>query len=434
MMTPTRPTSIFLIIFFIAFTFSAQGKLEGQSDIGPYSIDLNPNRGVTGASYIVFDKVLNSVRISTTEMTDHNIITIKLKQAPVLVFKALANNQLVLLEAPVSEQWPYLIDHAKAKTYQGKPFSYSGDSYTKAVELFAELLSPLSKRNPGADQKIMWYRGFVFYGQFIKTNANGVGKVYDYETNELYLSCDKFVGLMCQGQGKQYDVSIPSIIYEGGFVDSKREGKGKEWLFNNIILEGNFIADKKEGPFVQRSEETEEAYGFTANGNYKNNQKVGSWYFRFSNAKEVKYIYDESGEFVSKTTIKEPIPRAANQNKSDDRAQQQLVSSFLNTLFVNEDKAEAEAFISPSFLQKVKKINANPIINAYASSQYELVRQNGNRILVNLYLLKGSKQLYNELTFSVEEEDGQYYIKPNIKDYDRGQYYDPWVDFKRVEK
>lgn len=590
--------------------------LNGQSVIGNYTVDVNPKRGVTGASYLNFENVANAIRISTTTKSGVDLITIKLNQIAVLKFKVLPENKLTLIEAPVSKQWPYLIDQTKAKEHIGKANSFQGDSYQKATELFAELLSSVSRREVGLGEKIIWHRGLVYIGQFIHKDANGEGRLYDYETNQLYISCDKFIKARCQGNGEQYDVTIPTIIYKGEFVNSKREGKGKEWLKDKSYLLGNYVAGNKEGAFVQTFEETKEEYGFTAKGNYKNNKKVGVWHYKFESGREIESVF-EAGKLISKTIVKESSTSVSqpsnehinmailktifrsletinedmellnhigeafersgnifrnksareakeelkqyldfitlfwseaigdselelakalkiaqisqcthtvkhiehlqyinrvlyekmrdlhtrtktfveNRKKDDDEfnynyaiesfepiisqidifistvkkskqakymcrdmektnnqttsqsnstissesnnnghSPQEVVTLFLKALFVNEDKAKAESYISPSFVRKIKAINADVLLNGYASSQYELARQNNNRIVVNLYLLKGSKQLYNELTFVLEKENGQYYIKPNIRDYNRGEYYDSWVDLERVQK
>jgi hypothetical protein len=603
-------------LLLVVFTAQAQ-KLTGHSEMGEYTIDVNPLRGISGASYISFHNVGNDLRISTEKQSNYDLITITLKTVPILIFEAVENNKLVLKEATVNEQWPFLIDQEKAKSYVGKPYAYTVDSYKKAAEIFAELLSAVSKRELGIGEKIIWYRGLVYYGQFINKGPNGEGKLYDYETNQLYLSCDRFVAGLCQGEGEQYDVTIPTIIYQGKFVDSAREGRGKEWLKDKSVLVGNYKAGKKEGPFVQTIKETKEEYGFIAKGNYKNNKKEGVWLYKFDSGKEVQYLY-EAGELGARTIIKDTPPQLTepsneainmailkpifrsletineemellnyiseafdrsgqtyinvsakasrqelkpyleqikyfwseaigdselelakalkiaqvakcehtvkyiehlqyinrdlwkktddlhtrtknfidNRKKDDDefyfnyaldgikpiisgidifiwkikdankkqylcRAMEksnnqtenktkakvsngnnktsthtpkEVVALFLKALFENEDKVKAETFISPSFVRKIKAINSNVLLNGYATSRYELAGQSGKSVVVKLYLLQDSKRLYNELTFSLEQENGQYYIKPNIRDYDRGDYYSAWVDLERIEK
>ena len=72
---------------------------------------------------------------------------------------------------------------------------------------------------------------------------NGIGKGKEYFGNEMIFE-GEYINDKRNGKGKQYWIS--KLKYEGEFKDDKRNGKGKEYDYNgNIIFEGEYLNGKR---------------------------------------------------------------------------------------------------------------------------------------------------------------------------------------------
>ena len=71
-------------------------------------------------------------------------------------------------------------------------------------------------------------------------NRKWNGKGYDINGNIIYeLSNGK-------GLVKEYNIYNNKILYEGEYLDGKRNGKGKEYDFNGkLIYDGEFVNGKR---------------------------------------------------------------------------------------------------------------------------------------------------------------------------------------------
>ena len=48
------------------------------------------------------------------------------------------------------------------------------------------------------------------------------------------------------GQGKEYD-SYDKLIFEGEYLNGKRNGKGKEYYNGKLVFEGEYLYDIRNG-------------------------------------------------------------------------------------------------------------------------------------------------------------------------------------------
>ena len=48
------------------------------------------------------------------------------------------------------------------------------------------------------------------------------------------------------GNGKEYDINF-KLEYEGGYLDGKRNGQGKEFRNNRLIFEGEYFNGERNG-------------------------------------------------------------------------------------------------------------------------------------------------------------------------------------------
>ena len=73
-------------------------------------------------------------------------------------------------------------------------------------------------------------------------------------------------------KGKLYDAFNNNLLYEGEFLNSKKNGKGKEY-FNNYIFEGEYLNGKRNGKFKEYDIDSKLIF----EGEYINNKRNGKW-------------------------------------------------------------------------------------------------------------------------------------------------------------
>ena len=143
---------------------------------------------------------------------------------------------------------------------KGKEYSY----FTSVLLFEGEYLN--GKRNGKGKEYEDGHGSLKFEGEYLNGKRNGKGKEYysDYR-NELqiifdgeYLDDRELIGIKydkygklldnfnhTKGIGKEYN-SNGDLIYEGEFLNGKRNGKGKEYYFyNRLTFEGEFLNDIK---------------------------------------------------------------------------------------------------------------------------------------------------------------------------------------------
>ena len=81
----------------------------------------------------------------------------------------------------------------------------------------------------------------VFEGEYLNGKRNGKGKEYDNNGKLIYEG--EYLNGKRHGKGKEYDYNT-NLIYEVEYLKGKRIGKGKEYYIDNQIYEGQYLNEK----------------------------------------------------------------------------------------------------------------------------------------------------------------------------------------------
>ena len=96
-----------------------------------------------------------------------------------------------------------------------------------------------------------------FEGQYLNGKRNGKGKEYYYNGKGEYLNGYELLGTeykngkiknQCnrvKGIGKKFEYRRK--LFEGEYLNGKKNGKGKEYFENNLIFDGEYLDDKRNG-------------------------------------------------------------------------------------------------------------------------------------------------------------------------------------------
>ena len=115
-------------------------------------------------------------------------------------------------------------------------------------------------------------------------DKNGIGKVYDLNTNKLRFE-GEYINGKRHGKGKEYNYN-GKLEFEGEYINGKRHGKGKEYYINGkLIFEGDYKNGNKWN-----------GKGYNINGDLKYEIKNG-------NGNIIEYYYDGKllfeGEYIN---------------------------------------------------------------------------------------------------------------------------------------
>ena len=125
----------------------------------------------------------------------------------------------------------------------------------KSIKVLNDLLKPINYRrtlnivkyNKSLQSKLSI--NFVYYKiyclRYIIFGENGPGKEYCNENHKLVFE-GEFLKRKRNGKGKEYSYD-DKLIFEGEYLNGKRNGKGKEYYYqsNNLKFEGEYFNDKK---------------------------------------------------------------------------------------------------------------------------------------------------------------------------------------------
>ena len=103
------------------------------------------------------------------------------------------------------------------------------------------------------------------------TKGNGKGKEYDGHTNKLIFE-GEYLNRKRNGKGREYSL-YGELIFDGQFLNGKRHGKGKEYADNdknNLIYEGEYLNGLKNGKGKEY-----DLYGKLYEGEYLKGKKHG---------------------------------------------------------------------------------------------------------------------------------------------------------------
>ena len=129
--------------------------------------------------------------------------------------------------------------------------------------------------------------GEIYEGRFENGLLNGKGIFLDKKSNKYV---GEFKNMKKWGKGK---LISDKIIYEGDFINNKKEGKGRiKFLESNVIYEGTFINDNIEGYGIFKY-----TNGNIYEGEVKNWKMNGNGAYKYRNGKILK------GRFVDNKIV-----------------------------------------------------------------------------------------------------------------------------------
>lgn len=146
------------------------------------------------------------------------------------------------------------------------------------------------------------YNNYKYVGEFDYDQLQGEGILYDFNGVKVYAG--GYTDGRWSGHGILYNNATGKIMYDGKWLNGKRDGKGKYyWENGNLRYSGNWIDDKKIGVGSSFYENSQLKYkGMWNNGMYEGEGK----------------FWDEDGELIHKGKFfkgKMEIVTNRNQNK-----------------------------------------------------------------------------------------------------------------------
>jgi hypothetical protein len=154
--------------------------------------------------------------------------------------------------------------------------------------------------------------GEIYEGRFENGLLNGKGIFLDKKSNKYV---GEFKNMKKWGKGK---LISDKIIYEGDFINNKKEGKGRiKFLESNVIYEGTFINDNIEGYGIFKY-----TNGNVYEGEVKNWKMNGNGAYKYRNGKILK------GRFVDNKIV--------NYENNQPPFNSPLIRQSINNEFGNE--------------------------------------------------------------------------------------------------
>ena len=85
----------------------------------------------------------------------------------------------------------------------------------------------------------------IFEGEYLNRKRNGIGKEYNYDGKLAFKG--EYLNGKRNGKGKEYN-SLCKLKFEGEYLNGKRNGKGKEYsLYGKLKYEGEYLNGEKNG-------------------------------------------------------------------------------------------------------------------------------------------------------------------------------------------
>ena len=227
--------------------------------------------------------------------------------------------------------------------------------------------------------------GEIYEGRFENGLLNGKGIFLDKKSNKYV---GEFKNMKKWGKGK---LISDKIIYEGDFINNKKEGKGRiKFLESNVIYEGTFINDNIEGYGIFKY-----TNGNIYEGEVKNWKMNGNGAYKYRNGKILK------GRFVDNKIVNyeniqpsfySPLIR---QSINNEFGNEKFFYHYESKKIINNKENEnntnnyildykIQSDIDP-YLQPENDINQNIFdINEFKENNDFNIDQNNNYILNNV--------------------------------------------------
>ena len=241
--------------------------------------------------------------------------------------------------------------------------------------------------------------GEIYEGRFENGLLNGKGIFLDKKSNK-YIG--EFKNMKKWGKGK---LISDKIIYEGDFINNKKEGKGRiKFLESNVIYEGTFINDNIEGYGIFKY-----TNGNKYEGEVKNWKMNGNGAYKYRNGKILK------GRFVDNKIVNyeniqpsfySPLIR---QSINNEFGNEKFFYHYESKKIINNEENEnnrnnyildnkIQSDIDP-YLQSENDINQNIFdINEFKETNNFNIHQN------NKYILNNDSKINKFITGKYNEE------------------------------
>ena len=150
-----------------------------------------------------------------------------------------------------------------------------------------------------------YFDTLIFEGEYLNGKRNGKGKEYlpSISDDKRILFEGEYLNGKRNGKGKEYYYYPKTIKFEGEYLNGKRHGKGKEYNYKgNIKFEGEYFNNKEwtgkgydeDGNIIY---EINKGKGFIKIYNYKSIEFEGEYLNGEKNGKGKEYYYDGNIKF-----------------------------------------------------------------------------------------------------------------------------------------
>ena len=88
----------------------------------------------------------------------------------------------------------------------------------------------------------------IYEGGYLNGKRNGKGTTYNYfcSTEEEFKYVGEYLNGKRNGKGKEYYYD-EKLLFEGEYLNGKRNGKGKEYIDDVLFFEGDYLNGKRNG-------------------------------------------------------------------------------------------------------------------------------------------------------------------------------------------
>ena len=227
--------------------------------------------------------------------------------------------------------------------------------------------------------------GEIYEGRFENGLLNGKGIFLDKKSNKYV---GEFKNMKKWGKGK---LISDKIIYEGDFINNKKEGKGRiKFLESNVIYEGTFINDNIEGYGIFKY-----TNGNIYEGEVKNWKMNGNGAYKYRNGKILKGRFVDNKivdyENIQPSFYSPLIRQSINNEFGNEKFFYHYESKKIINNKENENNTnnyildyKIQSDIEP-YLQSENEINQNIFdINEFKENNDFNIDQNNNYILNNV--------------------------------------------------
>ena len=94
-------------------------------------------------------------------------------------------------------------------------------------------------------------------------------KLMDINILNYKIISERYVEYQSDGKAKEFNMYNDELIFEGEYLNGKRNGKGKEYQYDDLVFEGEYLNGKRNG----KGKEYNSEYLIVFDGEYKNGKR-----------------------------------------------------------------------------------------------------------------------------------------------------------------